>query len=449
MHALRQRLQSPLGILLAALALFVLYAWPGYIGWDARDHLVQARLPSFSDGHPPFVILLVRICDFFVRGPALILLVQAVSLLVGLWLLFSSRLRPVPAALASAGVFLFPPIAGVTALIAKDGMMAGFLMIAIAMLVRGRPGWGIAFTFLAALMRWNSLPATFAPVLLLFCWAPSIRGLKRYAIALAAWIAVTVVAYEANAVLADRHEYFWYWSSAYQDIAGTIEYANLDDATLDHTLAETPLRFHDRLNERFRAVYKPFHYFQLMRDGEGRLWDPPATEQQRDAIATAWKAIVLENPAAYLRYRWDNFRYLNQIDHPETFSNVYVWFTVFAAPETIAELHHDAWPSRIQDKLQRAAIWFSLTPIYWVFWYFALCFLLLPFARRRALEAALLLSAIGYQLSYFFLAQTTDYRYSSWMEVCAIATAVLVGVRLVQRRRASRRTDSGESDPAA
>ena len=448
MQAVWARVKSPRVILLGALALFLIYAWPGYIGWDARDHMIQARLPSFSDGHPPFVILLVRICDFFIRGPALVLLVQAVSLLIGLWLLCSSRLRPVPAALASAAVFLFPPIAGVTALIAKDGMMAGFLIIGIAMFVRGRPGWGIAFTLCGALMRWNSLPATFAPVLLLFHWSPAVHGLKRYAIALAVWLAVSVVAYEANVLLANRAEYFWYWSSAYQDIAGTIEYAGLDDAAVDRALEGTPLRFHDRLNERFRAVYRPFHYFQLMRDGEGRLWDPPSTEEQRAAIATAWKTLVLGHPAAYLHYRWENFRYLNQIDHPEQFSNVYVWFTVFGAPATIAELEHDAGPSRIQDHLRNAAIWFSLTPIYWVFWYFALCFLLLPFVRR-ALEAALLLSAIGLQLSYFFLAQTTDYRYSSWMELCAVVAAILVGSTLVQRRRASRRTGSAGSDPVA
>ncbi|HET9987647.1 MAG TPA: hypothetical protein VFQ65_03990, partial [Kofleriaceae bacterium] len=238
----------------------------------------------------------------------------------------------------------------------------------------------------------------------------------------------------------DRAEYTWYWSSAYEDIAGTIEHAHIDDAELDRVLTGTPLRFHDRLNERFHAVYNPTNFYHLMRDGVGRPWDFPATQPQRDAIYRAWKTIVLGHPGAYFAYRLENFSYLNQVDHPETFSNVYVWFTVFGAPETIAELQHDAAPSRIQAHLRDGAIWFSLTPFYWVFWYFALCIALLPFGLRRTLEASLLLSAIGYQLSWFFLAQSTDYRYSQWMELCAVVAGVLVVTTIVLRRRASHQT---------
>jgi hypothetical protein len=447
------RAKSPRVILLAALAVFLIYSWPGFIGWDTRDHMVQARLPTFSDGHPPFVILLVRICDFFVRGPALVLLVQGVSLLVGLYSIFTFRLERVPAAIATACVFLWPPIAGITALIAKDGMMAGFLMIGIGCLLRDdKRWWGVVFVLAGGLMRWNSLPATFAPILLLFKLTPTIRGVRRYAVAFAIWLAVSIVAYEANALLADRAEYTWYWSAAYEDIAGTIEHAHLEDAELDRDLEGTPLRFHDHLNERFHAVYNPANFYQLMRDGDTRPWDSPTTEEQRAAVARAWKTIVTGHPGAYIAYRIENFRLLNQIDHPETFTNVYVWFTVFAAPETIAELQHDANASRIQRQLIDAHVWFSLTPMYWVFWYFALCFAMLPLCvRRRPLELALLLSAIGYQLSWFFLAQSTDYRYSSWMELCAVIVSVLLIASFIRARRsrAARRTDSAAAVPAA
>ena len=447
MQAVWERVKSPRVILLGALALFLIYSWPGFVGWDTRDHILQARLPSFSDGHPPFVILLVRICDCFVRGPALVLLVQAVSLLVGLYLIFTSRLAPLPAAIASACVFLWPSVAGVTALIAKDGMMAGFLLIGIGLMLRERlRWWGVACVLLGALMRWNSLPATFAPVLLLFKLTPSIRGVRRYAVSLAMWLAVTVVAYEANVLLADRAEHLWYWTSAYEDIAGTIEHAGIDDAELDRVLTGTPLRFHDHLNARFHAVYNPTNFYQLMRDGAGRPWDAPTTDAQRDAVARAWKEIVLGHPAAFLKYRLENFAFLTDIEHPETGSNVYVWFTVIGAPETIAELEHDAAPSRIQDHLRNAAIWFSVTPLYWVFWYFGLCFVLLPFSVRHALEASVLLSAIGYELSWFLLAQSTDYRYSQWMELCSLIAVVLVGARWLSARRARRTPASHRTD---
>jgi hypothetical protein len=443
--AVRERLRSPRTILVAALLLFLIYSWPGFVGWDTRDHMLQAREGTFSNGHPPMVILLVRICDFFVRGPALVLLVQAVSLLTGLYLLFLKRLAPLAAAIAAAAVFLFPPIAGVTAVIAKDGLMAGFLVLGIAFLLDPkRSRIALGFVLLASLMRWNSLPATFAPVVLLYRWG-TLTGFKRYAVAFGVWMTITFVSYEVNAVMSDRDEYLWYWSSAYEDIAGTIQYSQIDDAQLDEILAGTPLRFHDHLNDRFRAIYDPTNFYQLMRDGDRRIWDMPDTEAQRDAVYAAWKQLVFDHRRAYLTYRWDNYRYLNQIEHPEAFSNVYVWFTVIAAPTTIAELEHDAAASRVQGGLIRAAMWVSLTPIYWVFWYFALCFVLLPLCvRRRPLELALLLSAIGYQLSWFFLAQSTDYRYSSWMELCAVIVSVLLfaSFRLARRSRAAHRTDS-------
>lgn len=436
---LPERLRSPRAILVAALGLFLIYAWPGFVGWDTREHLVQARGSVITDGHPPAVTWVVKMCDFFVAGPVLVLLVQAITLLVGLYMLFRTRLQPRVAAICAAVLFLFPPISGVTGLIAKDGLMAGFLVIGIALLVEGKHRRALVFVLLASLMRWNALAATFAPVILLYRWSPTLAGAKRYAASFGVWAALTGVAYEANDLLADREEHLWYWSYAYQDIAGTLEHTNLDDAAIDQMLAGTPLRFHDHLRDRFHALYDPASFYQLMRDGDQRIFDPPKDDAERDAIYEAWKRFVFGFPRAYFDYRWDNFKLLVKLDRPDTFTNVYVWFTVIAAPATIPELGHDAGPSRIQRHLLDASVWVSLTPIYWVFIYFAACFLLLPLCVRRALEASLLLSAIGYQLAWFFLAASTDIRYSQWMELCSLIAAVLLAASFVARRSSRRR----------
>ncbi len=437
MGTVRERLRSPRAILVAALAIFLVYSWPGFIGWDTLDHLLQARGGTFSDGHPPAVIALVRICDFFVSGPPLMLLVQAVPLLVGLFMLLRTRLASTNAALVAGALFLFPPISGVTALIAKDGMMAGSLVIGIALLVDPAPRrqpLALIFIFIASLLRWNALAATFAPMILLFRWSPSIVGVRRYAIAFGAWFAITGAAYATNQAMTDREEHLWYWSNAYEDIAGTIHYAHLDDAAIDRDLAGVPLRFHDHLNDRFNAVYNPGNFYQLMRDGAQRPLDPPVTAAQYTAVYAAWKRLVFGHPAAYLAYRWDNFKLLTKVDRPDTWTNVYVWFTVIAAPETIAELNHDATAGKIQRQLIAFSVWASLTPIYWVFLYLGTCVLLLPVCRRRALEASLLLSAVGYQLAWFFLAASTDIRYSQWMELCALIAVVLVAANFVATR---------------
>jgi hypothetical protein len=424
---------SPRMILGAALALFLIYAWPGFVGWDTREHFLQARAGVFKDGHPPAVAILVRICELFVTGPALLLLLQALSLLAGLYMLLRTRLPPRTAALAAGGIFVFPPISGVTGLITKDALMAGALMIAIALLVseRRRDHFLAAGLILfASLMRWNAFSATFVPMVLLFRWRPDLTGFRRYVAAVCVWLGVTVVAMEVNDHLASEREYTWYWANGYLDIAGTLhEMEPMDDASLDKLLDGLPLRYHDHLNDRFARLYDPTKYYQLMRDGD-YLIEPPHDDATAARVTEVWKRVVLGHPAAYLRYRWDNFRSLLMLDRSPTYSRVYVWLTVIAAPQTIAELEHDAHPSRLQNALRSAAIWASLTPIYYVFIYAALCLVLLPFCVRDRLELAILLSAIGYEAALFFIASTTDFRYSQWLILCSVTALTLFLARV-------------------
>ncbi len=433
-----RRAVTPRAILGAALGVFLIYAWPGFIGWDTREHMLQARSGVYTDGHPPAVAHLVRLAELLVAGPALLLLFQAITLLAGLYLVFSRRLSPRAAAIAAAAIFLFPYISGVTALIAKDGLMAGPLLIGIALLGDGRPRsrWlALACLLFASLMRWNAFVATFAPMLLLFRWSPRVTGARRYAIAVLAWIAVTTAAYAANTAMTTQREYLWYWSFAYEDIAGTLAHMPpQDDAAMERLLDGVPLRYHDHIYERFDAIFFPESHYQLIR-GPASLLDIARDQIERDAIAAAWKRVVLGHPAEYLAYRTDSYRLLLALDQKPSFSNVYIWFNVIAAPETIAELDHDAAPSRIQEALRNASVWISLTPLYDTFLYFGLLFLLLPAALRFRLEAALALSALGYELSWFFLAATSDLRYSQWMVLCTLVLAVLLGTRLRLRRR--------------
>ena len=59
-------------------------------------------------------------------------------------------------------------------------------------------------------------------IVLLFEWRAGQRWLARYAIALGAWLAVTVVALGINALLTDRKMHFWHSSLALADIVGTL-----------------------------------------------------------------------------------------------------------------------------------------------------------------------------------------------------------------------------------
>lgn len=435
--------RTPAQILGASLALFWIYCWPGFVGWDTLEHLLQARRGVYTDGHPPAIARLQWVCDLFVAGPLLMMLLQSFTLILGLYWLFRVRVVERTAAWIAAAIFLFPPISGVQALVAKDGLMAGSLMIAIALMAntkRARPVLVLLFLLGATLMRWNALAATFAPTLLLFRWRLDIPGVKRYAIAALAWVVVTGAAFKTNELLTDQEEHLWYWSYAYEDIAGTLQHLpDIDDATMLEMLDGVPLTAQDRLHERFREIYDPLNFYQLVRPPTA-LFLVPAADAERRAVYAAWKRIVLGNLREYLEYRVENFMVVMMLDRSRpSHSNVYVWLSVIAAPETIPLIDHDASFSRIGAVMRDASIWISLTPLYYTFIYFIGCVLVAVLGWRRVLDPAVALSGIGYQLQWFFLAATPDYRYSQWMVICGVVAGTLFVTRVWQSR-ASRRT---------
>lgn len=423
-------------ILIGALGIFWIYCWPGFVGWDTREHFIQARSGIITDAHPAAVAHLVRLVEVFITGPLGLMLIQSVTILLGLYMVLKTRTSERRAAVIASAIFLFPLVSGVTGLITKDALMAGALLIGIAKLLDERTRSqrvGLAWMFAASLMRHNAFTATFAPMVLLFRWRPGITGLRRYLVAFSIWIAVTVGAYALNEALTVKREYFWYWSTAYQDIAGTMQYMDdLDDPTVETMMKGVPLRVHDHIQQRFRDVYNPAYFYQLMR-GDTRLLDVPKDDSERAAVRDAWQRFAVAHIGSYLRYRVDTFGYVLGLGGGKTFSNVYIWFTVIAAPETIAELDHDASASKLQARLRQAAVWISLTPLYMPLIYFLLCIALLVASRRYVLDVALVLSGFLYELAYFFLAQTPDIRYSQWMVITSLAGLSLLVVRIRDR----------------
>lgn len=409
---------SPRAILIGALAVFAIYAFPGFIGWDTEAHLLQARSGVYTDAHPPIIAALWRAVELVITGPVGMLAIQAATLLAGLYSIFRVKLGPRVAALAAAAVFVFPPVAGVTALVIKDALMAGFLALGAGWLAHGRTRRGLVACAIASAMRWNALAATL-PIIVGLLPTRS-RGVRRLAIALGAWLAITVAAMGVNALLTDRHMHYWYGTQAYQDLGGTLRWMDdLPDVDATAMLAGVPLASTEQIQARARATYNPTDYRQLT-TGPERMFELPATAADREAIAAAWRRVVVGHPAAYLHYRWDNFRNLIRIDEPNSFAHVYVWFTVIAAPDETEKLQHDAAPSRIQDAMRRGSIALSNTWLYWPWIYLLASCALLVVCRRQRVIAAVLASGLAYELAWFVLDPTGDFRYSQWMVTCCV-----------------------------
>lgn len=435
---------TPRRILLLGWLGAFLYAFPGYMSFDSVVQLEQARTGRFRDDHPPAMAALWQLTEVFVSGPVGMLVLQLTAFLVGTYLLFKTKMSERAAAIAASLVLVFPPVLNTMAVIWKDSQMAAYLVLGAALLLSPRRGGrlaGVFFLALATAMRHNALAMTLPLVVVLFTWTPSHRCWKRYAIAFATWILVTMSARVFTSQLAGQHTYMWHRSLALLDIVGTLRFTeDMPDAELHRELAGTPLRYSVDLQRHTRDVINPeaSPTHQLW-DSTNSFFFEPKTHEERTAVARAWKSIVTAHPFAYARYRWIVFSQLTQLDDTAPGSPIYCWFTDVQNPFGSRErIGHAAGPSGLQGNVQQAMFWIGDTVLFHVSVYAVLALLLIPFAFRERTVVALLASAIVSEAALFVIAPTVDVRYSFWLVVGTLDAAILLVAIRSNVQRSSR-----------
>ncbi|HET9620120.1 MAG TPA: hypothetical protein VFP84_02050 [Kofleriaceae bacterium] len=407
--------------------LFLVYAYPGYMSTDSVDQLMQARENVFRDWHPPVMAFLWRITDHLVAGPFPMLVLQSATFLLGADALLRRQLRPRAAAVAASLLLLCPPVISQMAVIWKDMQMAGYLMAGTALLLAARRGWrvlGLALLCLATAQRYNAPAATLPLVVGLFVWHRD-AGWRRYATAAVAWVAITVLASAANRALTDEQTFPWHGSIAVFDIVGTVRFGpRLADDELRRVLDGVPGLPGEKIQARMRKSYEPSAWWWLSH-GDTRVMDPVTTQAQRDALATAYRKLILAHPVSYLRHRWSVFvRVLGWGSNNVPISTVWTEFT--GADWHGAAIKHVASHSALQGAWLAAfaahdrSWWFRP----WVYGVIALC--LLPLCIRQRLALCVVLSGVLGQLGLFVAAPSSDFRYSHWMIACTLLGAVLV-----------------------
>jgi len=425
----------PFGIVLAAWLLFLLATYPGTMSIDSFDQLKEARAGFYTDSHPPAMAALWALTDHVVRGPFGMLAIQSAALLVGLALILWRAFRPIVAAAITAALFLYPPICSPLAVIWKDCVMAGGLVLGIALITsvgrRARIA-GLVVLMLATAMRYNAFAATLPLIVLLFEWRPGMKWLPRYAIAVAAWLAITVVAMGLNGVLTDRQMHFWASSFALVDITGTVAKTadTLPDSELGPLLAPTEIEVASDYQAALRSHYRTCDFVTLI----GRppaLWDVqlggdvPLADDKRDAIAHAWWQIVSGHPGGYINYRLDSFA--DVLGMHAAFRGTTVlprhWQNK-AALETFGIEQGDPPLAKTAESI---AQWTGRrTPLYRPWFYALLALALLWWARRYREVLAVLLSGLVMESSLVILAVTPDYRYSHWLVITTCLGLVLL-----------------------
>jgi len=417
-------------ILAFACALLIVYAYPGYMSFDSVVQLREARAGIFTDWHPPAMAALWRVVECVHEGPLGMLVLQILAFLIGSYLVLRRFVSSRIAAACAAGLLVFPPIATTLAVIWKDSQMIGYLMLGTGLLLGGRRSRlaGIAVLTAASAMRHNGFTFTFAIVVLLWEWSATSFA-RRYGFAVLVWIGMTACGFLVNLALTDTHAYPWHGSIAIADIVGTLRFSGESNAAMLEELQGVPLEQSTDLPEKIHDAYSP-------RDGVFRIVDrhlirQPVNEAERSAIASAWRAVVLEHPRAYLHHRWRVFGEALGIAGG---TNQWVWIGV----EPIGRDMVPYEPTTPQLFLQRLALEagtsFLMRP--WI--YFAVIALELVFVirRRSRVLLALSLSAVISELALFFICPTPDFRYSVWLVPVALVVIVgLFGIRSPKRKK--------------
>ena len=422
---------SARGILIAGYLVFLLYAYPGFMSWDAMTQLAQARRDVYSDDHPPAMAVLWHVLEHVLRGPLPMFLLGSVPFVVATHRLFATRMTVRAAAVAATLVLWFPPVGSVLAAIYKDTLMASLLMAAVPLLVARKNAAGLALVCAATAMRYNAIAATL-PIVLLLCDLGR-AGWRRYALALAAWLGVTVAAMAVNGALADTSKHYWYKTHALMDIADTLAKSrDYSDADITRELDGVKLTHTTDIQAWLRGIYKPVDFRHLDRDAT-QIFELPETPDERAGVARAWKRVIADNPGAYLHYRLDNFIMLLRLDHA-VYDNAPIAISL-RYHEDFHEVEHDLTAARIQAAMMEAIRKLSRTHVFDPYPYaiVALALLVVAARRRDAIVAALALSGLAYEAAWFVLAPTADFRYSQWMIACTVVAAVLAGASYLRR----------------
>jgi hypothetical protein len=427
----------PWAVLAVGCAYSLIYAFPGAMTQDSFDHLREARDGIYTDAHPPAINLLWGTLDYVIAGPFGMFVVQNACFVTGLYLVLRRLFSARAAAWVTTGVYIFPPVMVPFAVIWKDPLMAGFLMLGTAGLLSPRRGSRIAGLVAMAAgtaVRYNAAAATLPLIVLLFEWRPGLVWWKRYALATAAWLVVTFGAFRFNAALEDYKLHLWTSLAAY-DITGTIAMVDedLSDAEIEAQLAGTELQVHHDIQATMRELYLPSDILPIVNHPTKALWYLPINgiagppEEQRDAIARAWKDTVTRWPLAYAKHRFSVLAECLGLGGTTAGGAVprrdYRW------PEYVHQLGMGTGWSKLQRRLERLnRTLIRSTPIFAVWMYLVIALVLLPIARHRD-ALAILLSGLGIETTLLVFAPSLDYRYSHWLVICAILAAILIGVR--------------------
>lgn len=448
-----------MALLLAAVGM-ALEVWrhfvPGALSQDSFSILQQARSWKFEDGHPPLMAVIWWILDGISPGSHGMLLLNLGMFYGGLFLIFQScaeRLG-IPGVFGIFFVGLFPPVTAILGVIWIDITMAGFFILALGISELGRSSnsrrislvffiSALALTIMGMAMRHNAAAAAF-PIFVMLLFRFSEKADEKF---LALWRAVcagavvTVLFFilisKVSENFVDVKRHLWRVGAIY-DIAGTSfyhgKYLFSPDVVIGADLEDIKKLYSARSAAPL-AVGVQIHALKVEDSVKGNRIEPNLSSPDINSqLLSNWKEVILEYPTAYLMHRYAVFVSL------VTRSPWGLWTTIFDAvyPNDLGIEERSASDSAYFAFVRRIA---TQTDVFVPVWYLALSvigfFPALVMGVRAGggiwlLSASLYGSGLAHMAGLFFLAASSDSRYSHWLITATVLATTLITMQLLR-----------------
>lgn len=427
------------GLVTAGLAAILGINWPGQMSYDSVMQLADGRSGHYDSWHPVVMAWLMGVFDAAVPGTGLFL-AFTILLLWGAWLILLRMGRPgLGTALLLIAILATPQLVLYQGTIWKDVLFANAGVAAFAALAAAAAYWekawarGISLCLavillsLAALARQNGfllLPVAALSLGVIAAGKISRRSGWGYGIGLLA--ASLLLSLAANLALSLRSD-GGQGADAQLRLAQTYDLvgaARLDPHIRFPVLEEKAPRLDAAIRKHGVPLYSP-HLVDTLEASPALLAE--IGHAPKGAIFAAWRDLVLQRPALYLKLRWPVFRWVVSppdllVCHPDVVG-------VDGPSRTLTALGLHAH-IRPQDRfLYFYVARFMGTPVlaHLVFVVLALIFLVLLIRRGRSPDlaiAGLLAASLLFALSFFVISIACDYRYLYFLDLAAMTGAL-------------------------
>ncbi|MEO6338818.1 MAG: hypothetical protein ABIO39_02165 [Caulobacteraceae bacterium] len=432
-------LAKPLTLLILALGFVaVLVAnLPGQLSFDSVVQLHDGRTGAYNSWHPPIMAWLLGLGDAVLPGTAVFVTLNAGLLFASLGMVVAARRRVGwLAPLVAAAMAVSPLVLIYQGIVWKDVLfantaVAGFLALSQAGQV-ARPRWRIALVVwafglfgVASLIRQNGLLVLLAGAAALGCtlgFGGRARLKWAVGLAVAAFGVTLALAFITEAALMTRRidalgPVAQLRALQGYDIIGAVSH----DPGIDLSQLGSPA-LERRWRDAAAKVYTPERMDPLYDALEiGKVSAVPNA-----AVARQWRAVATGHSQAFLRHRWEVFRWT--FFTPVLTQCLPVWAGVDGPANLLEDLDLVEQQRPQDEALEAYATRFYGTPVFSHVFYavLAIAALLLLARIRRAGDgpiAFMLLSAIGFAASFALISLACDYRYLYFLDLAAMVAA--------------------------